>query len=63
MGSKRYLQSTQLDSKERRKRLDEILLAKGADGWGSLTAGPIVHGSVVNGRVNETAFIFVLGGN
>ena len=46
---------------------------KGADGWGvvnrggggiSLTTGPIVNGSVVNGRVNDTfAFIFVLGGN
>ena len=29
-----------------------------------LTTGPIINGSVVNGRVNDTfAFIFVLGGN
>ena len=37
---------------------------KGADGWGSLTARPIVNGLVVNDRVNDTfALIFVLGGN
>ena len=48
---------------------------KGADGWGivnrgvglggwggSLTTGPIVNGSVVNGRINDPfAFIFVFG--
>ena len=45
---------------------------KGADGWGvvnmgggggrSLTAGPIVNGLVVNGRVNDSvAFIFGFG--
>ena len=29
-----------------------------------LTTGPIINGSVVNGRVNDMfAFIFVLGGN
>ena len=33
-------------------------------GGGSLTAGPIINGTVVNDRVNDTfAFIFVLGGN
>ena len=33
-------------------------------GGGSLTTRPIVNGSVVNGRVNDTfVFIFVLGGN
>ena len=33
-------------------------------GGGSLTAGLIVNGSVVNDRVNNLlAFIFVLGGN
>ena len=51
----------------------ELLKVKGADGWGvvnrgggggSLTTRPIVNGSVVNSRVNDTfAFIFVLGGN
>ena len=33
-------------------------------GWMLLTTGPIVNGSLVNGRVNEPcAFIFVLGCN
>ena len=52
------------------EKTNEILLVKGADGWGSLTGGrsittrPIVNSSVVNGRVNDTfTFIFVLGGN
>ena len=36
----------------------------GGGGGESLTTGPIVNSSVVNGRVNDTfAFIFVLGGN
>ena len=52
------------------EKTDEMLLVKGADGWGSLTGGrelttgPIINGSVVNGRINDMfAFIFVLGGN
>ena len=41
------------------EKTDELLKVKGADGWGSLTTGPIVNGSAVNGRVNDTlAFIF-----
>ena len=44
---------------------------KRADGWGvvnrrggSSTTGPIVKGSVVNGRVNDSFALFlVLGGN
>ena len=54
------------------EKTDVLLKVKGADGWGSLTggwgsslsAGPIVNGSVVNGRANDSfAFIFALGCN
>ena len=47
------------------EKTDEMLLVKGADGWGSLTGGRVLTTrTIVNGRVNDTfAFIFVLGGN
>ena len=47
------------------EKTDELLKVKGADGWGgSLTTGPVVNGSVVNGRVNDSFALFlVLGGN
>ena len=54
------------------EKTDELLKVKGADGWGIinrgvggwglLTIGPILNGSVVNCRVNDTfAFIFCFG--
>ena len=64
MGSKKISPKHTTEQQGVQEKTDKILLVKGADGWGSLTAGPIVNGSVVNDRVNNTlAFIFVLGGN
>ena len=42
--------------------MDGGSLTGGGGGGGSLTAGPIINGSVVNTRVNDTfAFIFCFG--